>query len=242
MADKTLDDSPDGDYVETQEKCKDQKCEQLAGWTRRPWLPVYLLLVVFLGSCAFTTLRQSRDRIPPILPDPMQPATCYRCDNYLNLMVGKNINAQKDVEMTGQFGGSVVGAGGIASELSKPEDVDLCAEYVNRSALVSLQSDGDFCEEHRFNGCFKMITKSYRVTAGLGREQLVVTVVTRNCAEIPETISLGCQKIYGGAGMVRELCYCKGDYCNGMGNLLGPASTNLLFMAVLILFHICIHF
>ncbi|KAL7055417.1 hypothetical protein AAHC03_022648 [Spirometra sp. Aus1] len=230
---------PDGEEADNHEKCKeDQKCEQRPGWTRGPWLPLSLVIAVVLGGCAFTTLRQSRDRVPPLLPDPVPPATCYRCDNYFNLMFGRRINSQEDVQMVGPFGGSVIGAGGIASEFGRQEEADLCAEYVNRSALVSFRSDGDFCEEQRFNGCFKMITKSYRVTAGLGREQLVVTVVTRNCAEIPETISLGCQKIYGGAGMVRELCYCKGDYCNGKANLQAPICINVLFMALLLWFRI----
>ncbi|VDN13505.1 unnamed protein product [Dibothriocephalus latus] len=239
---KIPDDTPDGEYEDNPEKRNDQKCEQLAGWTRKPWLPVYLLLAVVLGSCAFTTLRQSRDRVPPLLPDPVPPATCYRCDNYANLMIGKNINAQKDVVMINQFGGNVIGAGGVGSEFGTQAMGELCAERVNRSALADFQSGDDFCEENRYNGCFKMVTKSYRVAAGLGREQLVVTVVTRNCAEIPETISLGCQKIYGGAGMVRELCYCKGDYCNGMAKLEAPALIKFLLMATLIWFHNLIQF
>lgn len=149
----------------------------------------------------------------PLRPDP-PPAVCFKCSNYDHIMDGMKINSNVDVEIE-EGGGAEVGGGlGIAVEIEDPRQ-ELCQEFVNRTALDDTKSpDDDDCGDSLYNGCFKMVTKSYRMTANIGRELLSVTIVTRGCVEIPNTIPVGCYKTFGGAGMERETCYCKGHYCN----------------------------
>lgn len=92
---------------------------------------------------------------------------------------------------------------------------EMCQEYVNRTAFAETETpSSDICNNGSYNGCFKMVTKSYRFISNKSRNQLIATIVTRNCVDIPRSFPLGCYKTWGGAGMERETCYCKGNYCN----------------------------
>lgn len=149
----------------------------------------------------------------PLGPE-QPPAVCYKCNNYAHIMDGRELNSKTDVEHDGAGGVEIGGALGIAVEIEDPRQ-ELCQEFVNRTALAETQAPSDDdCGDSLYNGCFKMVTKTYRMTSNIGREQLSVTIVTRDCVEIPKSIPLGCYKTFGGAGMERETCYCKGNYCN----------------------------
>ncbi|KAM7537676.1 hypothetical protein Aperf_G00000066070 [Anoplocephala perfoliata] len=163
----------------------------------------------------------------PLGPDP-SPAVCYKCSNYAHIMEGQQLFPGSDVERSESGGVEVSGALGIAVNLDSQQEV-LCREFVNRTALAETQSlSHDDCGDSLYDGCFKMITKSYRLTSNVGREQLSVTIVTRNCVELPKGMSLGCYRSFGGAGMERVICYCKGNYCNSATSEAGFISLGLL--------------
>ncbi|VDO14474.1 unnamed protein product [Rodentolepis nana] len=149
----------------------------------------------------------------PLGPE-QPPAVCYKCSNYAHIMDGRELNSNIDIERGEGGGAEVGGALGIAVEIEGPRQ-ELCQEVVNRTALAETQVlSNDDCGDSLYNGCFKMITKTYRMTSNIGHELLSVTIVTRNCVEIPKGFPLGCYKTFGGGGMERETCYCKGNYCN----------------------------
>lgn len=110
----------------------------------------------------------------------------------------------------------MMGPVGIEADLNTDA---LCQEFVNRSGLVEFQYSSDDCETANFNGCYKLVTKYYHYMSHLGHRELTFVVVTRNCAEIPPTVSPGCYTTTGGAGLEREMCFCKGNYCNAARRL-----------------------
>lgn len=92
----------------------------------------------------------------------------------------------------------------------------LCSERVNRSAIKLLIDSANYgkCENINYNGCAKIVTKSWRVRPQLGVPTLTAVVVSRTCAAIPEGYGVGCFNSVGGAGMRRTICYCRGNFCN----------------------------
>ncbi|VDD76375.1 unnamed protein product [Mesocestoides corti] len=199
--------------------CPNSQCcpPQRSAWKFWAVALSLVLIICFIGIAIWvawtrSSSLQSTDEGPqgPELP----PAICYKCNNYAHVMDGREVNSNVDVERAEGGAAEVAGALGVAVNVGDPRR-ELCQEFVNRTALAETQSPADDdCGDSLYNGCFKMTTKSYRLTANVGREQLSVTIVTRNCVEIPRSIPLGCYKTFGGAGMERETCYCKGNYCN----------------------------
>ncbi|KAM7537919.1 hypothetical protein Aperf_G00000066115 [Anoplocephala perfoliata] len=170
----------------------------------------------------------------PLGPDP-SPAVCYKCNNYEQILEGRQLSSPSDVKRSESGGIQVSGAIGVGVDVGNQKQI-LCREFVNRTALAATRSlSKDNCGDSLYDGCFKMITKSYRLTPNLGRERLIVTVVTRNCAELPKGMSLGCYRSFGGAAIERVICYCKGNYCNSATSEAGFISLGLL----LSLFNLC---
>ncbi|KAM7538051.1 hypothetical protein Aperf_G00000065685 [Anoplocephala perfoliata] len=147
------------------------------------------------------------------------PIICYKCSN--NPYIKNARKLVPDVVLnSNKSGGSEVVLGG-ASDVKDPLQ-ELCQEFVNQTALAESKSPSDdVCSNGSFNGCFKMVTKSYRLISNEGRVQLSATIVSRNCVEIPRIVPLGCYKTNGGASMERETCYCKGNYCNAVVKIRG---------------------
>ena len=195
-----------------------------------------IIIICFIGIDLWVAWTRSssglgnNDDDQPQGPE-LPPAICYKCNNYAYIMDGRELNSNTDLERGEGGAVEVGGALGVAVDIEEPIEV-LCQEFVNRTALAETQSPvDDDCGDSRYNGCFKMVTKSYRLTSNVGREQLSVTIVTRNCVEIPPSIPLGCYKTFGGAGMERETCYCKGNYCN-----TGAAVSRSVLAAMALLF------
>nr|CDS27260.1 fructose 26 bisphosphatase TIGAR [Hymenolepis microstoma] len=123
----------------------------------------------------------------PLGPE-QPPAICYKCNNYAHIMDGRELNSNVDIEHGDAGGAEIGGALGVAVEIEDPRQ-ELCQEFVNQTALAETQApDNDDCGDSLYNGCFKMVTKAYRMTSNIGHELLSVTIVTRNCVEIPKTI------------------------------------------------------
>lgn len=192
-----------------------------------------LVIIFFVGIALWIAWARSNSEYNwgdegPLGPE-LPPAICYKCSNYAHVMEGRQLSSNIDVERSESGGIEVGGALGIAVDVEDQRQV-LCQEFVNRTALAETQSPSDDdCGDSLYNGCFKMVTKSYRLISNVGREQLSATIVTRNCAEIPKSISLGCYKTFGGAGMERETCYCKGNYCNSATPEVGSILLSLIF-------------
>ena len=198
------------------------------------------IIICFIGIALWVAWARSNSGLGSNVDDKPQgpelpPAICYKCNNYAYIMDGRELNSNTDVERGDGGAIEVGGALGVAVDIDDPRE-GLCQEFVNRTALAETQSPADDdCGDSLYNGCFKMVTKSYRLTSNIGREQLSVTIVTRNCVEIPRSIPLGCYKTFGGAGMERETCYCKGNYCNSddaLGGSLLVGVTLLLAVSI----------
>ncbi|PAA92909.1 hypothetical protein BOX15_Mlig027592g3, partial [Macrostomum lignano] len=121
---------------------------------------------------------------------------CLACDNYFELNL-------RNLDTTSK------------SEILK--------RYCGIEARITDSNQAD-CGGADYDGCVKIVTRSYRYhidREGVGMrapETLISTVVTRDCAEIPKAMGVGCHMLYG-AGSTTEMCYCKGDYCNAAGRL-----------------------
>ncbi|EUB62159.1 hypothetical protein ECG_04149 [Echinococcus granulosus] len=219
--------------------CPMPRCRPAKSSAWKFWAVALSLIIIlcFIGIALWVAWARSNSGFAEADEGPqgpeLPPAICYKCNNYAHIMDGRELSSNIDVEHSEGGAAKVEGALGVAVDVDNPQQ-ELCQEFVNRTALAETQSPADDdCGDSLYNGCFKMITKSYRLTSNVGREQLSVTIVTRNCVEIPRSIPLGCYKTFGGAGMERETCYCKGNYCN-VGTTIG-AST-LLGMILLLHF------
>lgn len=207
-------------------------CNSSCHYSWKFWTVTLSLLVIicFIGialwvAWARSNSRYNWDRESLHRPE-FPPVICYKCNNaYIK-------NAQKLIsniimERNKSSEAEAFRAGG-AADVEDPRQ-ELCQEFVNRTALAEIQSPSDdVCSNGSFNGCFKMVTKSYRLISNEGRKQLSATIVTRNCAEIPRIVPLGCYKTVGGASMERETCYCEGNYCNSVS----PICASLLVSAI----------
>ncbi|VDL60234.1 unnamed protein product [Hymenolepis diminuta] len=190
-----------------------------------------LAALIFIGIVVWIIWTRSSYSYPwsdegPLGPE-NPPAICYKCSNYFHMMDGREVNSNIDVEKGESGGIEISGYLGVAIDVEDPRQ-ELCQEVVNRTALAEIQVPlDDDCGDSLYDGCFKMVTKSFRMVPNIGREALSVTVVTRNCAELPKNLPLGCYKTFGGAGMEREICYCKGNYCNSAISMQGSIAVTI---------------
>ncbi|VDN98547.1 unnamed protein product [Rodentolepis nana] len=207
------------------------------------WAIVLSLLVtsILVGTVAWiiwTRLSRSHswnDEGPLRSENP--PAICYKCSNYFHIMDGREVYSNIDV-LKGESGGTEnSGYRGVARDVEDPRQ-ELCQEVVNRTALAETQVPlDDDCGDSLYDGCFKMVTRSFRLVPNVGRERLSVTIVSRNCAEIPKNLALGCYKTFGGLGMERELCYCEGTYCNSDVSMKGSIIETITLCILIQLLH-----
>ncbi|CAH8553057.1 unnamed protein product [Schistosoma turkestanicum] len=153
-----------------------------------------------------------------------QTQRCFTCDNYASLSENSGFRPGPGTGLA-WFGGKPVVGGWtsmssngnqIRSGLTALQVSRLCSERVNRSAIKLLIDSENYgkCENVNYNGCAKIVTKSWRVRPQLGVPLLAAVVVSRTCAAIPEGYGVGCFKSVGGAGMRRTVCYCRGNFCN----------------------------
>nr|CDS27186.1 conserved hypothetical protein [Hymenolepis microstoma] len=165
------------------------------------------------------------------------PAIRYKCSNYFHIMDGREVSSNTDVVRSESGGTENSGYLGVAIGVESPGQ-ELCQEVVNRTALAETQVPlDDNCGDSLYDGCFKMITRSFRLVPNIGQERLSVTIVSRNCAEIPKDLPLGCYKTFGGLGMERELCYCKGTYCNSDISMQGSIVATVTLCLLIQLSH-----
>ncbi|TPP61786.1 Palmitoyltransferase [Fasciola gigantica] len=147
---------------------------------------------------------------------------CYQCDNYASVGAEARPGVASGLAWMGGkpvlSGQTILSSSGtlVASSLTALQASRLCSEKVNRTAMRALITSNSYgtCSGFAYDGCAKIVTKSYRVKSQLGRLVLSAVVVSRTCAHVPEGMGVGCFDSVGGAEMRRRLCYCRGDFCN----------------------------
>ncbi|KAL3319359.1 hypothetical protein Ciccas_001981, partial [Cichlidogyrus casuarinus] len=115
---------------------------------------------------------------------------CFTCNNYAS--IGQDAKAHKKGIAT--FGGrpvhggmSYIGSDPTAGEeFTDVQRATLCAEKVDRKQILRLitEEEPGTCRSKAYNGCFKLVTKGYRIQSHTGRNVLVATVVTRGCMQL----------------------------------------------------------
>ncbi|KAA0197100.1 Palmitoyltransferase [Fasciolopsis buskii] len=162
---------------------------------------------------------QSKARV---IRSPGGEVRCYECDNYASVGAETRPSAASGLVWMGGkpvlSGQTILSSSGtvMGSSLTALQASRLCSETVNRTAMRRLITSKSYgkCSGVRYDGCAKLVTKSYRVKSQLGRLVLSAVVVSRMCAHIPEGMGVGCFDSVGGAEMRRRLCYCRGNFCN----------------------------
>ncbi|GAA54817.1 hypothetical protein CLF_105500 [Clonorchis sinensis] len=187
-------------------------------------LTPYALSVIAIAACCsllFAILQISWTGSAHNNHSPSTRARCYICDNYASVEPGASISAASGLAWLGgkpiAGGWSESGSAGTNQNgLSATQAARLCTERVNRSRIRALIGSHDYgeCPNKSYDGCAKIVTKSYRVKAQIGYPVLSAVVVTRTCAVVPSGMGVGCFRSAGGAGMRRTICYCRGDFCN----------------------------
>ncbi|VDP75736.1 unnamed protein product [Echinostoma caproni] len=189
-------------------------------WTQcAVWTTVLsLLTATFVGLCGLATFHEK----PRVIRSTKEELRCYTCDNYASVGSGGRPGAASGLAwmggkpvLTGQTAQSNTGSmnGGMnAIQASR-----LCAEKVNRTAMRALITSKSYglCSGVAFDGCAKIVTKSYRIKPQAGTLILSAVVVSRTCAHIPEGLGIGCFDTVGGAEIRQRICYCRGPFCNG---------------------------
>ncbi|CAH8656163.1 unnamed protein product [Schistosoma rodhaini] len=181
----------------------------------------WLVVIIFVAIAYVTRTNYLKNSNKPIVK---QTQHCYVCDNYASLSESSGFRPGPGTGLAWFGGKPVVGGwtsmssngnqlrGGLTSlQISR-----LCSERVNRSAIKLLIDSENYgkCENINYDGCVKIVTKSWRVRSQLGVPSLSAVVVSRTCAAIPEGYGVGCFNSVGGAGMRRTICYCRGNFCN----------------------------
>ncbi|CAH8576610.1 unnamed protein product [Heterobilharzia americana] len=179
-------------------------------------------LITFLAIAGVITLIEKRDSTPTNYRRTRITQRCFICDNYASLASDSGFRPGAASGLA-WFGGKPV-VGGWTSMSSNGNQLRggltalqvsrLCSERVNRSAIQLLIDSDNYgeCENINYDGCAKIVTKSWRVKPQLGVPTLAAVVVSRTCAAIPEGYGVGCFSSVGGAGMRRTVCYCRGNF------------------------------
>ncbi|KAF5404656.1 hypothetical protein PHET_01725 [Paragonimus heterotremus] len=169
------------------------------------------------------------------------PTRCYTCDNYASVETGVRPGVGSGLAWLDgkpvQGGWSKLSSHGVNSNgLTAVQASRLCSERVNRTRMRRLIDSQDYgeCPNANYDGCVKLVTKSYRVKAQIGVPVLSAVVVSRTCAIIPEAMGVGCFDSVGGAGMRRTICYCRGNFCNSARKHRLSRSDLLLIMFVIV--------
>ncbi|KAH8856211.1 Palmitoyltransferase-like protein [Schistosoma japonicum] len=173
---------------------------------------------------------------------------CYICDNYASLSADFSMRPGPGTGLA-WFGGKPIVGGWtrissngnqLQNGLTSLQMSRLCSERVNRSAITLLIDSDNYgkCENINYNGCAKIVTKSWRVRSQLGVPVLTAVVVSRTCATIPEGYGVGCFNSVGGAGMRRTICYCRGNFCNDSRKTKEIRNYFIIFLFTMIIFYI----
>ncbi|CAH8618841.1 unnamed protein product [Schistosoma margrebowiei] len=181
----------------------------------------WLVVIIFVTIAYVTKTNYLEYSNKPIVK---QTQHCFVCDNYASLSDSSGFRPGPGTGLA-WFGGKPVVGGWtsmssngnhLRNGLTSLQISRLCSERVNRSAIKLLIDSENYgkCENINYNGCAKIVTKSWRVRPQLGVPSLTAVVVSRTCAAIPEGYGVGCFNSVGGAGMRRTICYCRGNFCN----------------------------
>ncbi|CAH8648017.1 unnamed protein product [Dicrocoelium dendriticum] len=202
-----------------------------------------VFMLSLLSGLGLYSTRQAKRT--PETPKPTQkvPLRCFVCNNYASVETG--VRPGPSSGLAWLDGKPVIG--GLSKQssndintvdgLTAVQTAKLCSEHVDRTKMTALIDSKDYgvCPNVNYNGCAKIVTKSFRVRPQVGKAMLAAVVVSRVCAVIPEAMGVGCFQTAGGAGMRRTVCYCEGNFCN-TSNIITPVPFTFIIMCTLLLF------
>lgn len=201
-----------------------------------------IFVLSLLSGLGLYRARQAHRTQETPKPTSKVPLKCYICNNYASVETGVRPGAASGLAWLD--GKPVIG--GLSKQSSDGNTLDgltaiqaakLCSERVDRTAMQALIDSNEYgvCPNVNYNGCAKIVTKSYRVRPQVGKSMLSAVVVSRVCAVIPVAMGVGCFQTAGGAGVRRTVCYCEGNFCN-TSDLNKPATFTFMLLCALSLF------